>query len=161
MWATVIGGAIVAVVLGGYVSHTRNDVAAWNRAGMIQLRELDALRAAGRPPPRTTIYTFGGVGSVASGVVGFIVTWDLDSAVKILWHDSTLDGFPIFAGAHIACGKGTVTPFAPDNDEGPEQGASYGHAVFYDFRTGRRQTITSPQACARAVASFPTGPEQG
>lgn len=160
-WIPVIGLVIVGAVFAGYARHTRTDVAAWNRAGMIQLRELGSLRAAGRPAPNNTVYTFGGVGTVAPGVVGFIVTWDLDSAVKILWHDPTLDAFPIFAGAHLSCDKGSVIPDAPDNDEGPTQAARYGHAIFYDFRTGRRQSITSAQTCAQAVGSFVPGPEQG
>jgi hypothetical protein len=155
-WIPVVGVAIVGALFIGYVRQTRADVSAWDRADSVQLRELDSLRAAGRPPSRSTTYTFGGVGSVAPGVPVFIVTWDLDSAVKILWNDPTLHAYPIFAGAQIVCGKATVVPYA-DNREGPKEGASYGHAIFYDFRTGRRQAITSARTCTRAVATFRPG----
>jgi hypothetical protein len=48
-WAPVIGAVVVAVVFVGYTHRTRRDVAAWDRAGVIQRQELGHLRAAGRP----------------------------------------------------------------------------------------------------------------
>ncbi len=156
-WAPVIGLAIAATVFVGYVRRTRQDVAAWNRAGSIQRQELGELRSAGRPAARTTIYAFGGVGSTAPGVYAFRVTWDLNTAVELLWNDETLHAYPIFTGTQMTCTARQVVPVGPSNGDGISQAANYQHAVFYDFRSGRQQRITDAATCARAVASFVPG----
>lgn len=157
-WAPAIGLAIAAVVFVGYALRTRQDVAAWNRAGSIQRRELGELRSAGRPAPRTTIYAFGGIGATAPGVYAFRVTWDLNTAVELLWNDTTLHAYPIFTGTQMTCTATQVVPVGPSNGDSIGQAANYQHAVFYDFRSGRQQRIANAPACAQAVASFVPGP---
>lgn len=157
-WASVIGLAIVAVVFVGYVHRTRNDIAAWNLAGRIQRQELGKLKAVGKPAAGTTIYAFGGTGATAPDVFAFRVTWDLDSAVQLLWNDATLHAYPIFTGTQMTCTATQVVPVGPTNGDGVAQAANYHQAVFYDFRTGRQQQITNPTACAQAVTTFAPGP---
>jgi hypothetical protein len=60
-WAHVVGLVVAAVVLVGYARRTHHDVSAWDRAGDIQRQEIHALRAIGKAPDGTTIYTFGGI----------------------------------------------------------------------------------------------------
>jgi hypothetical protein len=159
--APVIGLAIAAVVFVGYVHRTRQDIAAWDRAGTIQRQELGELRAAGRPDAGTTIYAFGGIGATAPGVYAFRVTWDLDSAVQLLWNDATLHAYPIFTGTQMTCTATQVVPVGQANGDGVGQASNYGQAVFYDFRSGRQQQIANAVACARAVANFAPGPVEG
>lgn len=160
-WAPVIGLAITAVVFIGYVHRTRQDIAAWNSADDIQRQELGELRAAGRPASGTTIYAFGGTGTTAPGVFAFRVTWDLNSAVQLLWNDATLRAYPIFAGTQMTCTATQVVPIGPANGDGISQAANYHQAVFYDFHSGRQQRIANAAACARAAASFTSGPVNG
>jgi hypothetical protein len=157
-WAPYLAVTIAAVVFVGYLDRTRFDIAEWNRAGTIQRQELTALRHSPRPAAYTTLYTFGGVGQVAPGVFVFRVTWDLNSAVQLLWNDATLHAYPIFTGTEMTCTKSQVIPVGAPNGDGTGQAASYGHAVFYDFRNGREQRIANANACARAVANFAPGP---
>ena len=160
-WAPVIGLAIAAVVFVGYVHRTRQDIAAWNRAGTIQRQEIGELRAAGRPAAGTTIYAFRGTGATAPGVFAFRVTWDLNSAVQLLWNDATLHAYPIFAGTQMTCTATQVVPVGPANGDGAAQAANYQQAVFYDFRSGHQQRIADAQACVRAVDTFVPGPVEG
>jgi hypothetical protein len=157
-WAPVVGLAIAAVVFVGYVRRTHSDIAAWNRAGTIQRQELAELRAAGRPPSLTTIYTFGGVGATAPGVYAFRVTWDLGGAVQLLWNDATLHAYPIFLGTQMTCTPTQVVPIGPGNGDGIAEAADYRQAIFYDFRSGREQRIANARECAQAVSSFVPGP---
>lgn len=157
-WASVLGAALVAGVLVGYFQRVRMDVTAWDRAGSIQRQQLRELRAMGRPPRSSTIYAFGGIGATAPGVYSFRVTWDLNSAVQLLWNDATLRAYPIFAGTQMSCGRTQVVPVGPANGDGPGQAAYYGHAIFYDFATGREQHIDNEAECAEGVAAFPPEP---
>lgn len=157
-WASVSGLVIVAVVFVGYAHRTRQDITAWNRAGSIQRQEIGELRTAGRPAGRTTIYAFGGVGATAPGVFALRVTWDLNSAVQLLWNDATLHAYPIFTGTQMTCTATQVVPIGPPNGDGVAQAADYPQAVFYDFRSGRQLQIVNAAMCARAVASFVPGP---
>jgi hypothetical protein len=156
-WAPAIGLAIAVVVFVGYVSRTRRDIAAWDRAGTIQHQELAELRTAGRPLPSTTIYTFGGIGATAPGVYAFRVTWDLSGAVQLLWNDATLHAYPIFLGTTVMCTATQVVPIGPGNGDGIGQAANYRHAVFYDFHNAREERITNAATCTRAVADFAAG----
>ncbi|MGD0452011.1 MAG: hypothetical protein ABSB69_00300 [Solirubrobacteraceae bacterium] len=158
-WAPAIGLAIAALVFVGYVHRTRQDVAAWDRAGTIQRRELAQLKAAGRPASGTTIYTFAGVGATAVEVPVFQRTVALNSAVQLLWNDPTLHAYPIFAGTEMTCTATEVVPVpaGANNEAGPAQSAKYRQAVFYDFRSGRQQLIASAAECRQAVASFVPG----
>lgn len=159
-WAPLLALGAVAVVFVGYVQRTRSDIHAWDRAGVIQRQELQALRAIGRLPSGTTLYTFGGTGTTAPDVYAFRVTWDLDGAYQILWNDFTLNAYPIFAGTEMHCDATEVVPIGPGNGNSAFQAASYGKAVFYDFRTGREQRITSAVACAHAIGHFTPEPAE-
>jgi hypothetical protein len=160
-WAPFTGLAIAAVVFVGYVHRTRQDIAAWDRAGDIQRQEIVDLRAAGRPPAGTTIYAFGGTGATAPGVFAFRVTWDLNSAVQLLWSDATLHSYPIFMGTQMTCTATQVVPVGPANGDGVGQAADYHQAVFYDFYSGRQQRIVNQAECARTIASFVPGSVEG
>jgi hypothetical protein len=157
-WASVMGLVIVAVVFVGYVHRTRKDIAAWNLAGDVQRQEISDLRAAGQPPDGTTIYAFGGTGATAPGVFAFRVTWDLNSAVQLLWNDATLHAYPIFTGTQMTCTATQIVPIGLANGDGVAQAANYGSIVFYDFRNGHRLRVMSRAACEKAVKKFAPEP---
>jgi hypothetical protein len=156
--AAAVALVIVIAVFTGYAIRTRGDIASWDRATAIQRHELSALRTLGKPAPDTTIYTFEGVGDTAPGVPAFRSTWDLNSAVQLLWNDPSLDAYPIFIGTQMECTADQVLPNGLTNGDGIAQAASYGHAVFYDLRTGQRRLITNLKICRRAVGAFVAGP---
>ncbi len=162
-WAPALGLALAALVFVGYVHRTRGDIAAWDRAGKIQRRELAQLRAAGRPPSGTTIFTFGGVGATRREVPVFQRTVALNSAVQLLWNDATLHAYPIFDETKLTCTGTEVVPVSigASNEAEAAQAARYGHVILYDFRDGRQQPITNAATCARALASFVAGPILG
>ena len=157
----VVGIVLIAIVFAGYVHRTGDDIAAWDRASTIQRHELNELRAAGRPPRGTTVYSFGGVGATAPGVFAFRVTWDLNSAVQLLWDDATLHAYPIFSGTTMTCTATQVVPVGPQNGDSVSQAADYRHVVFYDLRTRREQRIGSASDCIRAISGFAPGPVEG
>ncbi len=159
-WVPVIATVLMAPILTGYIRRTRADVAAWDRAGEVQRSELFALRRLGAPASGTTLYVFGGVGAIAPGVFAFRVTWDLNSAVELLWNDATLHAYPIFAGTQMTCLTARVVPVGPSNGDGIGQAASYGHAVFVNLRTGQSMHVADMPACERAATRFVPGPAE-
>lgn len=155
------GVALTATVLTGYVIRVRRDIDTWNRAASVQRSELAKLTALGRPAPWTTFYAFGGIGETAPDVPAFRVIWDLNAAVQLQWNDPTLHAFPIFAGTTMTCTDRGVTPNGPAEGYGPAQAVDYGHAVFYDLRSGRLARVDDPSSCASAVSDFVPGPPAG
>lgn len=153
--APVVWLVLALVVAIGYAQRIRRDVRAWDRATAIQHAELAELsRALPRPAPRTTLYTFGGVGVTTPTVYAFRVTWDLNGAVQLLWGDRSLDAYPIFTGTTFVCGRTSMYPAGFANGDGPLQRAAYGHILFFDFRTGRRARVGSPGQCRQQAAAF-------
>ena len=116
-WARVIGLGLGLIVMAGYVHRTREDIAAWDRAGAIQRQEISTLKATGRPPAGTTVYTFGGVGTTCRNAFAFRVTWDLNGAAELLWDDPTVHAFPIFAGTQMTCTATQVIPVGFGNGD--------------------------------------------
>jgi hypothetical protein len=155
--AAVASVLTVAVAL-GYAERDRRDVRAWDLAAAIDRSELTKL-ARSLPPPAhyTTIYTFGQIGETAPRVYAFRVTWDLNAAVKLLWRDSTVNAYPIFAGTTMTCGPASVYPNGFANGNGPKQAAPYGHILFFDFRDYRRLPVRNLSDCKRAAAEFMPG----
>jgi hypothetical protein len=160
-WAPALGLGLALAAFVGYARHTRNDIAEWDRAGAIQRSELAQLRAAGRPAPGTTIYAFDGVGATAPNVYAFRVTWDLNSAVQLLWNDPTLHGYPIFAGTQMVCAGKQVVPEGPANGDSAAQAGAYGHVTYFSFGSRRTVTIDGPLQCSRAARAFVPGPVEG
>jgi hypothetical protein len=157
--AVAIASLATIFLAAGYVDRARQDVRAWDRAAAYQRSQLERLRRGlKKPPPQTTIFAFGGVGMTAPSVYAFRVTWDLDSAVQLLWRDETLHAYPVFIGTTIVCDPTSLYPNGPENGNGPAQRADYGRVVFFDFRGGSHRSIATRSDCLAARHDFEPGP---
>jgi hypothetical protein len=157
--------ASVAIVIGlGYAHLVRNDIGRWNRAAALQERVLAGLEATVPDPrPGSVLYAYGFPALVSPGVLVFAQTWDLSSAVKLVWDDHTLRAYPIVEGTRFACAKSGLYPFAsPVGDGyGRAQGAPYGKAIFVDAASRRARLVRSKNECRKVAESLRPGPVVG
>ena len=155
--ATAIG-LIAAVVLGiGYIRAIDRDAAAWDLASRWQNRVLEVLRQrVPRPAAKATIYAFEYPSYTAPGVPTFASSWDLNGAVKLLYHRRAIFGYPVIAGVSMICAATGLYPNGAGYNEQYE--TSYGLAYLVDVGTGRVVDPRSQAQCLRAVPSFAPGP---
>jgi hypothetical protein len=83
---------------------------------------------------------------VAPGVPVFAASWDLDGAVKLLWRDPSLTGWPAPAHGVSCTRKGVLVPVvAPNRPPG-----RYRRTFVVDLPSSHATRVDSPSAC-RAV----------
>jgi hypothetical protein len=156
-WAPAVA-ALGATILGiGYLDILDDDKAAYDQAYAAEREVLGVVRAhIPNPPDHSTIYTFGHPAYWRPGVPVFAATWDLNGALKLQWHDPTLNGYPAVPGTTFVCGRNGLHPAG--NGYGPSAGSPYGLAFFVDVAGNRAMRIDSPRACRSAVEEFRPGP---
>jgi hypothetical protein len=167
-WAGTAGAVLVVASIGtGWLLIARSHADAYDRATSDQARILDGLRGAlPSPPAGATIFSLASPAQSARGVPVFSETWDLNGAVRLLWDDRTLHGFPIVGKARLKCGKRFVIPRSPrlqatavlESGLGRKQAARYGLAFVYDGRTGQVSRIDNRAQCQAVVSTVPAGP---
>lgn len=146
-----------AIAIGaGYADRLLDDERTWNRASDAENRVLDALSAAlPAPRPHSTVLTFGAPGWQGPGVPIFASSWDLNGAVKMLWDDWRIDGFPVVQGTSVSCGsKGIVLV----GGGYPPQPRPYGSVYLVDVVARRVARPRSLAQCNAAVPRFRPGP---
>ncbi len=151
-------GLVAALVLGvGYVRYVRTDESAWDLAARNEGIVLQTLRQQlPHPVADSTIFTFGHPNEVAPGVVVFASSWDLNGAVELLYHDPSLNAYPLRPGSAITCGPKLLYPIG--EGYGPAFGKPYGLAYLVDIG-GKRVVSPSNQTQCNAVAhTFVPGP---
>jgi hypothetical protein len=148
---------LLAILFVGFLVRLERDSRSWGRAATAQQHELARLWRLGRPAPGTIDYVYGGVGTLSSGVDAFQWPWELTGAVAMHWNDPTLVAYPVFRGTQITCGQTGVVAVGPLAGAQFDSAATYGHAVFSDVRSGRRETIGSRATCTRALRRFVAG----
>jgi hypothetical protein len=154
----VAAGLVVALALGiGYVRKLDHDDSAWNLASRWQNRVFDSLRG-GLPHPRegATIYAFDYPAYTDPGVPTFASNWDLNGAVKLLYHRSSISGYPAVVGVSMICTSDSVYPSGDGYTA--QFGARYGLAYLIDVSTGQVAAPRSRTECARDVPQFRPGP---
>jgi len=146
------------VALGiGYVREIDHDKVAWDLASRWQNRVLRVLREhVQRPPSRATVYTFGYPAYTAPGVPTFASSWDLNGAVKLLYHRLRISGYPAIAGVTMTCTANGMYPSGAGYTV--RYGASYGLAYLVDVGTGRVAVPGTSAECRREVLTFAPGP---
>jgi hypothetical protein len=138
----------------GYMHTLHRDVNAWNRAFALEQSTLNTLKGSlGKPPPGSTIYTFGQAGYVQLGIPIFASSWDLNGAVKVTFHDGSLRAYPVIQGVPVQCGPQGVT--IPVSGYFP---SAYGQSYLVDLSNGRVVRVKSRRACTAVLGTFPTGP---
>lgn len=151
--------AVLAVIVTGYVARAYDDQQDWQRAHDIASRSLAAVKShVPRPAPHTTLYMFGVPSRVAEHIPVFEANWDLNGAVKLMWDDGTLHGYPVFDGVEVVCAPRAVYPSKAD-EFGTSEASSYGRALFVDGRTGRWRPVADRADCLAALREFTPGPE--
>jgi hypothetical protein len=149
--------ALAGVVIGwGYVDRTRDDIERWDMAYAEEQRILGLIRAGlPDPPDHSVVYLFGHPAFYAPGVPVFAAEWDLRGALKLVYRDPTLEGYPQMSGG-MACTATTVYPTG--EGYGPAQGARYGRAFFVDAQTSTVLRVTDRRVCRKALERFKPGP---
>jgi hypothetical protein len=151
-------GLLAAVALGiGYVREIDHDKLAWDLASRWQNRVLGVLRQqVPRPPAGATVYTFDYPSYTAPGVPTFASSWDLNGAVKLLYHRFAISGYPVIAGVTMICAAHGLYPSGAGYTVRYE--ASYGLAYLVDVGTGRVAVPRTSAECRREIRAFAPGP---
>jgi hypothetical protein len=112
---------------------------------------LGALRSSmPPPPPGSTVIARGFDLFAAPGVPVFAATWDLNGAVKLLWNDKTLQGWPAPPGALRCTAAGTTL----EGIGAIRAPAPYGRAYIVDVRRpGAATRVDSRRTCATLARS--------
>jgi hypothetical protein len=130
--ALATGVAVVVAVAAaiGYIHTTRIDVSDYDSATVTQNEVVGALRRTVIAPANgAVIYAEGYPPYTPRFTPTFAATWDLNGAVKILYHNGTLRGYPVYAPGHLVCGATEIYP----------QGAGYTTA--YGARYGTAYVV--------------------
>ncbi len=139
--------AVLLVLIGiGYVVKIYGDQEGWHRSAEVQEQVLDAVAATlPSPPQRTTVYTFNAPSFVAPGIPSFSLAFDLRSAVRLQYDDSSLAAYPIRGFDVIRCQANRLYPVG--GTYGPVHGASYGQAYFVSVPRRRAFRVDSRAQC--------------
>jgi hypothetical protein len=153
-----LGALLLSVAVAvGYTHRVDVDKSHWAAAAKLQRHDLAQLRRVlPRPAPNTRVLLFDTPANSAPGVPIFAAPWDLDGAIKLLYNDGTLDGYPVIAGiTQVNCTASGVAPVGTGYaaaETGP-----YGLVTFVDGRTGSVLPIRNRQRCQRALRKLPPG----
>ena len=162
-----VASALSALLAVGYAVKVERDVGRYDRAAALQERLLAVVARAPRLAAGSAVFAFGSPAEVAPWVPVFSESFDFDGAVKVVRRDDSLVGYPVFAGAVLACGPGRSescaclhpTPTSPSAS--PAGVFWYGRAVLVDARTGDSLVVLDRMSCRAAVARLSPGPYRG
>jgi hypothetical protein len=155
--AAALSVALALLIALGYTLDLRDDERAWARADAESQAVLTALeQAVPDPAAGSTLYTFGAPGSIEPGVVVFAFRWDLVGAVKLVYDEESLAGYPILEGTVMTCGLEDMGPTG--SGWLPGHRAAYGKGYFVDVPSARAERIDSRSECRAALARFVPGP---
>jgi hypothetical protein len=144
---------LIAVVIGvGYVRAVDTDEAAWHQSVVLQRMILATLRTHISPPsPGTSVITLDAPIETAPGVTVFSASWDLNSAVQLLWNDPTLKAYPMAPGLQITCKPTQLLVGAAGSP--PRWQTTY-PADFVDVASGTVFAVKSGPACTDAATQL-------
>lgn len=86
--------------------------------------------------------------------------WDLDGALQLAYHDSTVRGRPAFPGTRIVCGATTerLMNVLYPSVALPTDAVPYGYLYLYDTRSGALAIPRNQAECQKALPGFVPGP---
>jgi hypothetical protein len=137
----------LAVVGAGYIDRLRTESDAYAASYHDQQVVLDTMRTTlPRPPHGSTIFLVRNIPWTALGVPVFVQPWDLIGALKLVYNDGTLAGYPIAAPyAVMHCNAGTVS-ITPAAYGAPVR---YGKAFVTDMGTQTTTPLVNRATCLR------------
>jgi len=152
-----VAPAVMALGAGGlalgFLDRLSVDRDNWARAAVVQDEVLGKVRAAVPSPARGTALLVAGFPStVAPGVPVFFWEADLTGAVRVVYDDGSLGGYPMQPGMTLGCDADAIRPAG--RHYGPEHATPYGAAILVDLRSGATLRITDPGTCRRAAAEL-------
>jgi hypothetical protein len=154
--AAIVLTAVVVLIGLGLIQRVEDDVHSYDDAAAAQRQFLGRLHSAlPRPPPGTTIFSFGYPAQTAPGVPIFVNPSDVRGAVDLLWNERSLRAVPIHL-RQVSCDVAGVA--VPRLRLG---GTEYGRSIFVDVRSGESRQIGSRRQCARALEVFKPGRSLG
>ena len=136
-----------------WIGAVAKDQGAYVRAFALAKNSLVVIdRRVPKPQHGTTVYTFGLPKETASVVPVWDAWWDLTGALRILWHDHTLNGVPSPTITAVHCGARSIRPIGGAYTG--TFGAPYGKAVFVDVPSEVVRVIDSRAACEAASRRY-------
>jgi hypothetical protein len=142
----------VTIVLGlDYGHRTRVDIYNWDQASDVQSQVLTSLhRTVPSAAANSTIYAYGFQNWTALGVPSFAASWDLNGAVKLLYRDSSIRGYPVFLPTDMVCGKHRVYPVGNGYTGGGFE-SGYGQAYLANVAAGTTVRPLTQTQCNTAL----------
>jgi hypothetical protein len=157
-WWPVLAAVGIAVVMAGiYGRRLNEDESTYIDAHTEQQAVLATFRGAVSAPPRgTTVVSFQTPRDAGFGVPVFGATWDLSGALRTMWRDPTVVGWPQGTLTALRCRSSDVLPVGPLYSAA--SAVVYGHLLFVDARSGRSQSIRDARACSAWVGRWTPEP---
>ena len=148
--------ALVIIAMGASVVVT--DASHWDRASVEQQETLAVIRHLVRSPSATTtVFTFGRSGYSAPSVpiFGGGGNGDLVGAVRVMWMNGSVRGFPILQEMHFVCSSYSVRLL----DTGMINSTTvYGRADFINLLTSKVVVPRDQHQCQAVTSAFPYAP---
>jgi hypothetical protein len=149
--ASVLGVAVTVVLGLNYAHRTRIDIYNWDQASKVQSQVFSALRhSIPRPSARSVIYAYGYPNWTALGVPTFAASWDLNGAVKLLYRDPTIRGYPVVLPTDMVCAKHQVYPVG-NGYTAAGFSSDYGQAYLTNVAAGTSVRPLTQTQCNRAL----------
>jgi hypothetical protein len=155
--SALVGAGVVLLVL-SWLPLLREDSDTFTRAfkvGQVALR--NAKIALPTPEPNSTIFLGGQPIEILPGFPVFGNDFDATGAVRVIFHDGSLRGLPLFPDSQFTCNPRALhaetTSLRYVATDIP-----YGKAIFLDTVTGTHQRPLSVKDCRRTLKALPISP---
>jgi hypothetical protein len=160
---TGLAALVCALIAASWIGPIRTESRAYTKAFEEDERVLLAIRTAiPRPPPGSTIWTFGQPVEVRPGIPVFGNTWDMTSSVQLTYDDPTLRSYVGLPEVAFSCAKERIEPGGsygvPGEPLNKSLGSGYGRTYFLDTTSGRVELLRTPADCRHAARTFAPSP---
>lgn len=147
--------ALIAISV-AYTRHVRSEIALWNTASTEQIHVLGAVKTAledDPPEPGSTVFLTDNRNFVEDGAEVFHNSWGFRSALRIMFHDPTLDGIPGREAAAYQCRRNGLAPFYLQYQYGSSAAAEapYGKTFLVSTTPPRKWLLHDRRSCRRAL----------
>jgi hypothetical protein len=149
-----VSTALALLIIAMSASVVVTDASHWDRASVEQQETLAVIRhLVPSPSATTTVFTFGRSGYTAPSVpiFGGGGNGDLVGAVRVMWKNGSVRGFPVLDQMHFVCSPHSVRLL----DTGSSSTTLYGRADFINILTSNVVVPRDRHECLAVTAAFP------